>query len=44
MQSSEWLLDVDECCVNLLYRNATGVSGESAIMDKLREMKNSFRG
>ncbi|KAI9569059.1 beta-lactamase-like protein [Boletus coccyginus] len=25
-------------------KNAAGVSGESAIMDRLREMKNSFRG
>lgn len=27
-----------------LFRKATGATGESAIMDKLREMKNSFRG
>lgn len=28
-----------------IYRNATtGATGESAIMDRLREMKNSFRG
>lgn len=30
--------------VNVLCRNATHVTGESAIMDRLREMKNSFRG
>lgn len=31
-------------CVNMLCRNATSATGESAIMEKLREMKNTFRG
>lgn len=30
--------------LNLGYRNATGVSTASEVMDKLRELKNSFRG